>query len=162
MLNTVLPACERPVTPSRMVGWNKWPLNSKKCASGQSGLFNELKHQNNSRPPHGLVKSAICYSETVLSQRRFEHPSKKISLGRAPRSVETRTIAVSMLRSFRPVLGSRLECHAWCGLDSPDKPDRRRRAVARAAPFLRRLRAEQWQRSAGFAPAALPVDSPRD
>jgi len=66
-----------------------------------------------------------------------------------------------MLRSFRPVLRSRLECHASCVFDSLHKWGTWRRGAARAVPFPRRLRAEQWQRGAGFAPAALPADPPR-
>ena len=105
-----------------------------------------------------------------LDNTRGASSAIRVSLKRKKRSERRdrirrpgRTITSSTLRSFRyPVLRSRLECHAWCGFDSPHKPDTWRRGVARAAPFPRRLRAEQWQRSAGFAPAALPADSPRD
>ena len=59
------------------------------------------------------------------------------------------------LRSFRPVLRSRVECHAWCGFDNPHKPGTWRRGAARAPPFPRRLRAEQWQRSGRLRTCSL-------
>src|SRR5262249_17917473 len=145
----------------------------EKCASCESGLFNELEHHKNSRPPHGLVKIAIRYSEIVLSQRsglvtalggpRVPSSKKAVLLRQGRRSnSQDRTVDLSMLRSFRPVLRSRLECPAWCAFDSPHKSGIWRRGGARAAPFPRRLRAGLWQRSADFAPAALPADAPRD
>ena len=61
-MNTVLPARESPVTPSRTVGLNRWPLNSAKAraASLVCSMKSETAELTAENDPEAVVPRAAC------------------------------------------------------------------------------------------------------
>ena len=89
-MNTVLPARDSPVTPSRTVGLNRWPLNSAKAraASRVCSMKSETAELTAVNDPEAVVPRAAC---------RRCGPAGRTAQGRVCRAVCTQKRAARPL-----------------------------------------------------------------